>query len=273
MSESREPPSVTLTAIGVVRSPFLEKRQAPRQPGVVEAAAGRVELYAGRGFEHALADLVSFRHVWLLFWFDRAQGFRPKVLPPRSDKRRGVFATRSPHRPNPLGLSLVELVAIEGLTLLVNGLDLLDGTPVLDIKPYLPYADSRPDAGHGWIDTLSAPGQARDPLPGYAVRLEALAERQLALLRERFGVELWPAIRQALELGPEPHPYRRIRRQADGGFCLAIKDFRVLFRVAEREIVVLSLDTGYKPSQLFGETAQDAALAAHRALFEQRGSE
>ena len=103
-----------VTPIGVVRSPFTEKMQAPRQPTAAQATLGRVELRPGQDFEHALEDLRTFRYVWLLFWFDRAEGWRPKVLPPRSDKRRGVFATRAPHRPNPIGMSLVELTGIEG---------------------------------------------------------------------------------------------------------------------------------------------------------------
>ena len=81
-----------LEPIGVVHSPFTEKMQAPRQPGVAESADGQVELFPGRDFEHALEDLASFRYIWLLFWFDRAQGWRPKVLPPRSEKRRELMA-------------------------------------------------------------------------------------------------------------------------------------------------------------------------------------
>ena len=147
MSDERR---LELEPIGVVRSPFTEKMQAPRQPNTPQAAAGSIQLYAGQDFEHALEDLASFRYIWILFWFDRAEGWRPKVLPPRSVKRRGVFATRSPHRPNPIGMSLVELIGIDGLVLSVRGLDLLDGTPVLDIKPYL--SSVAPDEIHrGWL--------------------------------------------------------------------------------------------------------------------------
>ena len=197
-----------LEPIGVVHSPFNEKMQAPRQPGVAQSADGSVELFAGRDFEHALEDLTTFKFIWILFWFDRAEGWRPKVLPPRSEKRRGVFATRSPHRPNPLGMSLVELVSVEGLVLNVKGLDLLEGTPVLDIKPYIPYADSRAGAGHGWLDAADIPP---DPLAAFAVEFSEAARRALTLL-SGFGVELEGPIRQVLELGPEPHPYRRIRK-------------------------------------------------------------
>jgi tRNA (adenine37-N6)-methyltransferase len=250
---------LSLTPIGVVRSPFTEKMQAPRQPNTPQAAAGAVELFAGHDFEHALEDLTTFRYIWLIFWFDQSEGWRPKVLPPRSDKRRGVFATRSPHRPNPIGMSLVELTGIDGLVLSVNGLDLLDGTPVLDIKPYIPYADSRPDADHGWLDEAAG---LRDPLGAYQVAFSEQARAELTLLQQ-FGVELEAPIRQVLELGPEPHPYRRIKK-TEAGACLALKDFRVNFTTAGRSVVVTSIATGYRPQQL--ATLTGAALDAHRAL-------
>ncbi len=245
-----------VTPIGVVRSPFTEKMQAPRQPTAAQATLGRVELRPGQDFEHALEDLQTFRYIWLLFWFDQAEGWRPKVLPPRSTKRRGVFATRAPHRPNPIGMSLVELTGIEGLVLHVKGLDLLDGTPVLDIKPYVPYADSRPDADHGWLD------EAADPIRAFEVQFSEQARAELELLKG-FGIELEAPIRQALELGPEPHPYRRIRKQGSGA-CLAFKEFRVHFTSDAERIVVGSIATGYRPKQL--ATLTDPSIEAHRAL-------
>jgi tRNA (adenine37-N6)-methyltransferase len=252
--------TLTCSPIGVVRSPFTEKMQAPRQPGVKEAAPGRVELFVGHDFEHALEDLATFRYIWLIFWFDQAEGWRPKVLPPRSEKRRGVFATRSPHRPNPIGMSLVELTGIDGLVLSVNGLDLLDGTPVLDIKPYIPYADSRADADHGWLDAGSIP--TRDPVAAFVVEFSEAARAELDLLSS-FGVDLEPAIRQVLELGPEPHPYRRIKK-VETGAVLALKDFRVAFTSEGRAVRVTGIVTGYRPQQLAMLT--DPALEAHRAL-------
>ena len=247
-----------ITPIGVVHSPFTEKMQAPRQPNTPQAADGTVELFSGHDFEHALEDLDTFRYIWLLFWFDQSEGWRPKVLPPRSEKRRGVFATRSPHRPNPIGMSLVELTGIKGLVLSVSGLDLLDGTPLLDIKPYIPYADSRADADHGWLE------EAKDPKAAYFVEFSPAARAELELLRG-FGVELEGPIRQVLELGPEPHPYRRIKKTDDGG-CLSLKDFRVHFGcpAQARVVVVTGIATGYRPQQL--ATSTDPGLDAHRAL-------
>jgi tRNA (adenine37-N6)-methyltransferase len=252
---------LSLTPIGVVHSPFTEKMQAPRQPNTPQAAVGSVELFGGRDFEHALEDLSTFRYIWLIFWFDQSEGWRPKVLPPRSEKRRGVFATRSPHRPNPLGMSLVELTGIEGLVLAVKGLDLLEGTPVLDIKPYIPYADSRPDADHGWLDEPVGNG---DPKAAFVVNFSEQARAELTLL-QGFGVELEGPIRQVLELGPEPHPYRRIRKTpGTDGACLSLKDFRVSFTSEGMTVLVTAIATGYREKQL--ATLPDPVLAAHRAL-------
>src|SRR5215831_14742280 len=146
-------PTLQLTPIGIVHSPWTAKHSAPRQPSEARGVAGQIELVAGGGYEYGLEDLGSWSHIWVLFWFHLNPTWRAKVLPPRSSKKRGVFATRSPHRPNPIGMSVVRLVRIEGPRLHVDGVDMIDGTPVVDIKPYIPYCDSIPDAGHGWLDT------------------------------------------------------------------------------------------------------------------------
>jgi tRNA-Thr(GGU) m(6)t(6)A37 methyltransferase TsaA len=250
---------------------------------LAEAVEGSVELFPGRGYEDALCDLELFDHLWLVVWFDRNVGYRPKVQPPRSSVKRGVFATRAPYRPNPIGLSAVRLLRIEGLSLFVRGLDLLDGTPVLDLKPYIPYCDSLPDANHGWLELearagggdpalaalgavtgVGAPGaRPRDPLADYQVEFTALALEQLDYLREGHGVDLRERLESTLRLGPTPHAYRRIRREGEG-YVLALKDWRVRFRLAERRVLVQSLHSGYRPRELFTEAGQ--APAAHRAF-------
>ena len=239
--------------IGFARSPFAERMDAPRQaPG---GAPGRIELLPGRGFEDALEGLDAWDYAWVLFVFhenvEQGRGWRPKVQPPRSTEKHGVFATRSPHRPNPIGLSCVGIERVEGLVVHVRELDLLDGTPVLDLKPYVPYADARPDARSGWLDP-------RDPAPEWRVSFEREALAQLAWLASR-GLELRPRIEAALALGPQPHAYRRIRRHADG-FRLALKEWRIDFAAADSVISVHSIASGYRPRQL----ATDAGLALHR---------
>ena len=159
--------------IAHVRSPYAHRIDAPHQPTVVEgtetgAVADAVIEFVDGFPETAYRDLAGFDRLWLVFVFDRSEGWKAEVRPPRGGGKRSVLATRSPHRPNAIGLSCVELVAIEGHGLRVRGVDLLDGTPILDIKPYVPYADAFPEARAGWIDALdastgkhSAPGPKR----------------------------------------------------------------------------------------------------------------
>jgi tRNA-Thr(GGU) m(6)t(6)A37 methyltransferase TsaA len=163
-------PLFTYRPIGIIRSPYTRRIDAPHQGTVTEGtetgelAPATLELAAWLD-ERAVRDLEGFDRLWLIFAFHLSEGWKSSVKPPRGGPKRGVLATRSPHRPNGIGLSAVELVGIEGRTLHLRGVDLLDGTPVLDIKPYVPYADAFPDARAGWIDALdeklgrhSAPG-------------------------------------------------------------------------------------------------------------------
>ncbi len=244
-----------------MHSPFRERAEAPRQPradGTVEAE-GTLELLAGRGFEDALSDLALWDHIWVVFWFDRNREFRPKVQPPRSDVKRGLFATRSPYRPNPIGISALRLLSVEGLVLRVGGLDLLDGTPVLDIKPYVPYTDAIPNASHGWLDPGEpVGGVVRDPRAAYQVVFAAKAHEQLAFLRE-LEVELEGALTAQLALGPSPHAYRRIKQDGDK-LRIALKDWRAWFTVHERVITVERVGSGYRPRDLA------TAPAAHQAF-------
>ena len=249
---------VSFTPIGVLHTPFTDKQSAPRQPAAARGAEGTLELFAGRDFEHALSDIEGWDFLWVLFVFHDAEGWRPKVLPPRSGRRRGVFATRSPHRPNPIGLSCVELTAVSGLVLHLRGVDMLDGTPVLDVKPYVPYTDAHPAARTGWLE---AP---RDPDAGYVVSFDALARAQLDWLKEEHGVDLEDAILRVLSLGPQPHPYRRIRKDGDG-FVLALKEWRARFRIDGRAVEVLRVASGYRPSEL-AKVGGDPVLDLHRAF-------
>lgn len=154
----------SFTPIGVLHSCFREKFGIPRQPGLVPAARATLELLPPYDQLEAVRGLEGFSHLWLVFVFHGvpAGRWRPTVRPPRlgGNQRLGVFATRSTFRPNPIGLSVVELESIavrQGrVTLYLKGVDVLDGTPVLDIKPYLPYADCIPTATGGFASTAPA---------------------------------------------------------------------------------------------------------------------
>ena len=162
------PPS--FAPIAFVRSPYAKRIDAPHQSTVVEGTesgdvAEAVIEFVADFPAAAFRDLAGFERIWLVFVFDRSEGWKAEVRPPRGGPKRSVLATRSPHRPNAIGLSAVELVAIEALSLRVRGIDLLDGTPILDIKPYVPYADAFAQSRAGWIDAIDAV-HGRQSAPG-----------------------------------------------------------------------------------------------------------
>ena len=113
-------------------------------------------------FEPALDDLEGFERIWLLYWFDRAGAFTPRIVPYRDTREHGLFATRAPCRPNPIGLSVVRLLGRDRTTLRVSGIDVLDGTPLLDIKPYIPTFDAHPSSKSGWFDESLEDRQTAD---------------------------------------------------------------------------------------------------------------
>jgi len=145
--------------IGVIHSPFEGPKGAPIQPRAAEGAVGTVEVF--EPFAEGLADLEGFERVWLLYWFDRAAAPRMTVTPFLDNRPRGLFATRAPCRPNPIGMSPVRLLRVEGRVLHVADIDVLDGTPLLDIKPYAPAFDCYPGVRSGWLDEADADREAR----------------------------------------------------------------------------------------------------------------
>lgn len=185
--------NISCRPIAYVRSVFKEKFGTPRQPGLVPSAKATLIFEPPYDKPEALRGIEAFSHLWLIFVFHENQdaGWHPTVRPPRlgGNTRLGVFATRSPFRPNPLGLSLVKLESVEISAspplLHISGADLIDGTPILDIKPYIPSTESIPDASAGFVDATPwqnlevtwAPG-IRQTLPSSAI---TLIEETLAL--------------------------------------------------------------------------------------------
>lgn len=152
MSDPGEP--LVVRPIGFVHTAQCLHHDAPRQSGLGRGGQGEIRLR--QGLQNCLQDLAGFSHLWVISWFHLARGFRSQVTPPRDTHKRGLFATRAPQRPNPIGLSCVRLLRIDKRVLHIADHDLLDGTPVLDVKPYLPYCDSVPDAAIGYVGSLPA---------------------------------------------------------------------------------------------------------------------
>jgi tRNA (adenine37-N6)-methyltransferase len=147
---------LTLRAIGVIRSPFTVAAGTPIQPAYADGVAG--EVVVAEPYAKALDDIEGFERVWLIYWMNRVGRFQPRVTPYRDTRAHGLFATRAPCRPNPIGLSAVRLLRHEGCILHVTDLDILDETPLLDIKPYVPEFDAHPRSKAGWFEE---PGEDR----------------------------------------------------------------------------------------------------------------
>ena len=148
--------------IGVIHSPFAKLDGMPIQPASAAGIIGRVEIYPE--YAPGLDDLEGFSHIILLYHFHRSSGFKLQVVPFMDNKKRGLFATRAPRRPNPIGMSVVRLLKIEGRIIRVENVDILTGTPLLDIKPYVPEFDGAKNVRTGWLEhaTKRVPEQRSD---------------------------------------------------------------------------------------------------------------
>lgn len=149
-----------LKPIGFIHTPFQQAAGTPIQPSMAEGVQGTVELWPQ--YAAGLKDLDGFDRIWLLYWFHRAAKPKLIVRPYMDENEHGVFATRAPSRPNPIGMSSVRLLAVEGNILRIADVDILDGTPLLDIKPYAPLFDHFPVTRSGWLETRQKPAALAD---------------------------------------------------------------------------------------------------------------
>lgn len=248
-----------INPIGVISTPYKDKYHAPRQPGVDrETVIGIIELYPDKNFDQALEYLDGFDRIWIVSWFHKNTDWKPKVLPPRSGRtKRGVFATRSPHRPNPIGLSLCKLIDVKGRSIRVENPDLLDGTPILDIKPYIPYAEAFPDAEIGWLEEVENSDD-----DAYSVEISDAAQEQARWLQEHFGIRLLERVTDILSFDPLPHSYRRIMKH-DSGYVIAVKSWRVVYSVDGKKVTINSILSGY-PAEVIAALNPDLETLHHQ---------
>jgi len=240
--------TLTFEPIGVIRTKMRTKFDSPHQPKNSNEERNVIQLYPGKGFDVALRDLASFDRIWLIWWFHKNSTWRPLVLPPRGDAaRRGVFATRSPHRPNPIGITTVPLLGVEKLSIIVGNSDLVDGTPILDIKPYIPTVDAFPDASLGWISGVE--NQLLQP-SRHTVTYSPLATTQLTWLRDTWNVAFMERAHDALSRDPTIHRTRRIRKWRDNQLQMGCGGWRIIFTVNELNVCVERIVPGYPDSLL-----------------------
>jgi tRNA (adenine37-N6)-methyltransferase len=231
--------SATLSVIGILQSCFREKFGTPRQPHLVPGATATLKLARQYQPEASLLGLERFSHVWLLSYFhlNTNTRFASKVHPPRlKGETIGLFASRSPHRPSPIGLSVARLVRVEGDTLHLAGIDLVDGTPILDVKPYVPESDCFPDASPGWTKDA--------PFPSLKVEFEPQALADIAAAEKRLKTQdlrslLTDILAQDLR---NPRDKSQLKDGVELGFFL--HDFDAHYLVREGVARVLKLVTG-----------------------------
>lgn len=215
---------------------------APKQATLPGGTSGLIVLEKSSNFEQALEDLSGFSKIWVIYWFHKNSHWKPKVMTPRGSKR-GVFATRSPHRPNPIGLSCVDLLKVDGRTIHIGQSDLVDGTPILDIKPYLAYADAFVDSRHGWIEA--------EPDEHYDVGWSELAGRQALFVDSQFP-QFSSTVELRLSSNPFPFPSHRIKEVSANHYELSLKTWRVTYEVKNYQVIIQKVDSGYDAETLSG---------------------
>ena len=237
--------SFHFNVIGTVESPYKEKFAIPRQPGIVTAAQGQIRLTGSANNADLVRGLSQFSHIWLIFVFHgtQAQGWKPLVRPPRlgGNKKLGVLATRSTFRPNPIGMSVVKLDRIElqktehqgsQVILHISEFDLLDGTPIVDIKPYVPYADIIADAQGGYAH--------RQPTSNIQITFTALA---LTVIEKHSSST--PKLRQLIEqvLSQDPRPAYKQKQTDDKVYGMSLYQFNIQWQFDDsHSIKVISVE-------------------------------
>lgn len=242
---------IEITPIGLYESISKEKYQLPVQAGLDTCPNGIIHLKKYSNFEQGLDNLDGFSHLWILYSFHLAKQWKPKVLPPRSSSKKGIFSTRSPHRPNHIGMSCVKLIHIDGLNIYIEATDLLDKTPILDIKPYLNYCDSVPEASTGWLE--------ENQPHSFTLTLTESVKQQLNWLEEK-QVNLQELFESTLTYYPKPDKRKRTEKlksiDEKNDLCqLRVKTWKVIYTLNEdlSQIEVIKIESAYENAYLQNE--------------------
>ncbi len=231
---------LTFNPIGLFKSAQIEPYQAGRQPDEL-GLFGKIQLNSGQNFEQALQDLAGCSHLWIIFGFHLNKNWKPLVQTPRSNKKIGVFATRAPYRPNPLGLSLVELISVNSLTIEIGANDILNGSPIYDIKPFHPDYDTVQNAKITWLET--------NTIEKNNISFSPFAEAQLEFLEKNNIKELRTFIIRQLEFDPTNKSKKKVEEHAHF-WTLSYRTWRIDFTVSADKVGILSLQSGYRDQEL-----------------------
>ncbi|MFH0733513.1 MAG: tRNA (N6-threonylcarbamoyladenosine(37)-N6)-methyltransferase TrmO [bacterium] len=238
----------SFSPIGYLHSEQKYRYETPRQGVLAGDTISVIKLNPQNNFEQAVIELNGFERIWVIYLFHLNTNWKPMVTPPRHTRKKiGVFATRSPHRPNNIGMSCVKLEKVDGLNIYISQSDILDGSPIVDIKPYLPYSDSFPNVKTGWVKP--------DFENKYTVIYSPLAESQMAWLKETANINLKNFAKLQLEFKPTDTSRKRISEDIIDKktiYTLAYRTWRILFTVndTEKQIKIFKITTGYTLDEL-----------------------
>ena len=239
--------------IGFMKCERCYHEEQPRQ-GNLSDSKGYIELIIGHNYEQGLKDLEGFSRIWVIYEFHQNKTWRPLANPPRTDGkgRKGVFATRSPYRPNQIGLSCVKLISIKKNKIFITDSDLLNNTPILDIKPYIPEYDSFPEAKTGWLENII------DDI--YQIDYSELAKEKILFLKKN-RIEIKGII--DAQLGHDPFDKSRNKFiKKDNNYILRFKSWKVIFDINGKKIYIKNIISGYNDfSTILGnDTLEDLSI-------------
>jgi len=235
---------IVLYPIGYVKSDLSFRYETPRQGILAGEEISVIELLPHQNYEQAVSNLNGFDRIWVIYQFHLNKNWKPLVNPPRHTRKKvGVFSSRAPYRPNQIGMSCVKLEKVAGLKIFIAKSDILDGSPVLDIKPYLPYSDSFPEAKTGWVKKNSE--------EKFEIAFSLLAEKQTIWLKETANINLINFARLQLEFYPTDDRRKRITN-LDESFVLAYRTWRIVYEVDEksRKVNVQYIHSCYSEMEL-----------------------
>lgn len=234
---------IIINPVGFVESNLKQRYETPRQGVLAKNSSAIIHLLPKHNFEQAVKELEGFERIWVIYQFHLNKNWKPLVTPPRHTRKKvGVFATRAPYRPNHIGLSCVKLEKIDGLKIYISESDLLNGSPILDIKPYLPYSDSFPNVKTGWAKS--------DLTELYQISFNAKAKKIGEKLKSENDINLFDYARIQLEFNPVDLSRKRISKlisqeSSKENFILSYQDWQIHYLVDESEKKVKIIDIIY----------------------------
>ncbi|MEM7645612.1 MAG: tRNA (N6-threonylcarbamoyladenosine(37)-N6)-methyltransferase TrmO [Pseudomonadota bacterium] len=251
---------IVLQAIGYFHCSQKNPMESPRQGSLAEGSEGVIQIDSRLPVE-CLQDLNGFSHVWVIYLFHKNENWKPLVRPPRKpDPKRGVFATRSPYRPNPVGISCVELssVDLKKRQVGIKKHDLLDGTPILDIKPYLQYSDAMVGGREGWLDEIQT----------YKIDWSSSCRIRVEWLEKQLKIPLLGIINNQLETEPTNDTLKRVHfDQSLEVWVLCYRTWRFHFQVSENTVTIKALKSGYSKNELGLEEDPYGDKGVHREFI------